>query len=206
MKNIVITIGRQYGSGGREFGKHLADALGFKFYDQEIVDITSKKHNINIEVSKASDEKATNSLLYSIVTAGSFDGMFFNNYEMPANDKVFLAQADVIKELANESSCVMVGRCANYVLRDEENIKKVDLFIYADLDSRIERIKKLYELNDAQAKSKIIKTEKVRKNYYNYYSSGEWGNPSEYDLCINMSGISVDGAVEVVKKYIEGLA
>lgn len=202
MKNLVITIGRQYGSGGREFGKKLADALGIAFYDNDLVEIAAKKSNISPEISKKADEKATNSLLYSLATGAGFHGMFNGYYEMPINDRVFIAQAETIKQLAHESSCVIVGRCANYVLREEDDINKLDLYIYADFEQRIERIKNTYNLTEAQAKDKIIKTEKKRKTYYNYYSNGNWGAASEYDLCINITPIGFDTAIEMVKSYI----
>lgn len=202
MKNLVITIGRQYGSGGREFGKKLAEALGITFYDNDLVEMAAKKSNLSPEISKKADEKATNSLLYSLATGAGFHGMFNGYYEMPINDRVFIAQAETIKQLAKENSCVIVGRCANYVLRDEDNLNKIDLYIYADLEHRIERIKNEYNLTTAQAKDKIIKTEKKRKTYYNYYSSGNWGMASDYDLCINITPIGFDAAIEMVKTYI----
>lgn len=201
MKNVVITIGRQYGSGGRELGKKLAEALGIEFYDNELVTLAAKKSNISPEISKMADEKATNSLLYSLAT-GSVRGMLNGYYEMPLNDRVFLAQAETIKQLAHEKSCVIVGRCANYVLREEKDINKLDLFIFADLEYRIKRIKEEYNLSEAQAKDKIIKTEKKRRAYYNYYSNGSWGNVSDYDLCINLTDIDNDTAINIVKEYI----
>ena len=206
MKNIVITIGRQYGSGGRELGKKLAEALGIDYYDNELVALAAKNSNISHEVSKMADEKATNSLLYTLATGGSIRGMFSGYYEMPLNDRVFLAQAETIKQLAKEKSCVIVGRCANYVLREEENINKVDLFIFADLDYRINRIKNEYNITDSQAKDKIIKTEKKRRTYYNYYSSGNWGNAADYDLCINLTDIDNDTAIKIIKEYIDSKA
>ena len=205
MKNTVITIGRQYGSGGREFGKKLADALGFKFYDNELVKLAAEKSNISPEISKIADEKATNSLLYSLATGSTFRGMFNGYYEMPINDRVFIAQAETIKQLAHESSCVIVGRCANYVLEDDDQINKLDLFIYADLESRIKRIKDEYNLTDAQAKDKIIKKEKKRRTFYNYYSNGNWGHATDYDLCINVSPLTIETTIEMVKLYIESM-
>lgn len=205
MKNLVITIGRQYGSGGREFGKKLAETLGIAFYDNDLVKMAAEKSNISPEISKQADEKATNSLLYSLATGGSFRGMFNGYYEMPINDKIFIAQADTIKQLAHEHSCVIVGRCANYVLQDDDEINKLDLYIYADLEYRINRIKKIYKLTDAQAKDKIIKTEKKRRTYYNYYSNGNWGYAADYDLCINVAPIGYDAAINIVKEYTDKL-
>lgn len=202
MEKIVITIGRQCGSGGREFGMKLAEALGMEYYDKELVRLAAKNGNLSPEISEMADERATNSLLYSIATGGSMRGMFNGYYEMPLNDRVFLAQAETIKQLAKEKSCVIVGRCANYVLREEEDVRTVNLYIYADLDYRIKRIKEEENLTEKQAKDRIVKTEKKRRTYYNYYSNGNWGNATEYDLCINLTDIDFDAAVEIVKGYI----
>lgn len=205
MKNLVITIGRQYGSGGRELGKKLAESLGINFYDKDLVKMAAEKSNISHELSQQADEKATNSLLYSLATGGSFRGMLNGYYEMPINDKIFIAQADTIKQLAHSHSCVIVGRCSNYVLRDETDINKLNVFIYADLDYRINRIKKIYNLTDSQAKNKITKIEKTRRTYYNYYSNGTWGAATDYDLCINITPIGCDGAIDIIKAYAEKL-
>lgn len=205
MKNFVITIGRQCGSGGRELGKRLAESLGIDYYDNELVGLAAKKSNLSREVSEMADEKATNSLLYSIATGGNLRGMFNGYYEMPLNDRVFLAQAEAIKQLAHEKSCVIVGRCSNYVLRDEEDIDVINLYIYADMEHRIARIKKELNLTEKQAKEKIAKTEKKRRTYYNYYSSGNWGNASDYDLCINLTNIDFDTAIDMIKKYTDGV-
>lgn len=205
MEKIVITIGRQCGSGGREFGMKLAEALGMEYYDKELVRLAAKNGNLSPEISEMADERATNSLLYSIATGGSMRGMFNGYYEMPLNDRVFLAQAETIKQLAKEKSCVIVGRCANYVLREEEDVRTVNLYIYADLDYRIKRIKEEENLTEKQAKDRIVKTEKKRRTYYNYYSNGNWGNATEYDLCINLTDIDFDAAVEIVKGYISGI-
>ncbi len=202
MKNLVITIGRQCGSGGRELGKKIAAELGIDYYDNELVGLAAQKGNLSPEISEMADEKATNSLLYSIATGGSLRGMFNGYYEMPLNDRVFLAQAETIKQLAHEKSCVIVGRCSNYILRDEEDIDVVNLFIFADMDYRIKRIKDEENLTEKQAKDRIIKTEKKRRAYYNYYSSGSWGNASDYDLCINLTDIDFDTAITIIKDYI----
>ena len=161
MKNLVITIGRQCGSGGSELGKRIAEDMGMDYYDDELVKLAAKNSNLSPEISEMADEKATNSLLYSLVTGGSLRGMFNGYYEMPLNDRVFLAQADTIKQLAHERSCVIVGRCANYVLREDKDINLLNLFVYADMEYRIDRIKNKYNLNEAQAKDRIIKTEKI---------------------------------------------
>lgn len=197
---MIITIGRQFGSGGRELGEKLAKKLGYDFYDEELVDLAAKKSNMDSDVLRRVDEKATRSLLYSIVTG--MDSRFVNPYyELPINDKLFIEQTNVIKSLAEKGNCVIVGRCADYVL-ESAKIPSVDVFVYASMEHRVERISKKYELSADKARDKIKKVEKGRKTYYNYYSNKDWGSIANYDLCINTSNISIDDAVEVVYEFV----
>ena len=163
---MIITIGRQFGSGGKELGKKLSEKLGYKFYDEELVEMAAKNSNMNASILQEADEKASKSLLYSIATG--MDSRFFNPYyELPINDKLFIEQSNIIKKLAHEGNCVIVGRCADYVLESAE-IPSVDLFIYASLEHKIERISQKYDLSRDKAKDKSKKVEKGRKAYYNY--------------------------------------
>ena len=202
--SIVVTIGRHFGSGGRELGKRLAERLNIPFYDEELVDMAADKSNMHQEVLKEIDEKATNSFLYALVTGGAtMRGMaspLF--YEMPINDKLFIAQSDVIKGLAAKGSCVIVGRCADYVLEDTD-FKTANLFLYAPMGFKMERIARLYKLSPDKAKERIIKTEKSRKTYYNYYTNKEWGNINNYDLCINTAAIGMDKAVDLAEEFVK---
>ncbi len=202
--SIVVTIGRHFGSGGRELGKRVAEALDIPFYDEELVDMAAEKSDMHQEVLKDIDEKATNSFLYALVTGGAtMRGMaspLF--YEMPINDKLFIAQSDVIKSLAAKGSCVIVGRCADYVLEDTE-FNCANLFLYAPMGFKMERICRLYDLSPEKAKERILKTEKSRKTYYNYYTNREWGNLNNYDLCINTASIGMDKAVELAVEFIK---
>lgn len=201
MKTIV-TIGRHYGSGGREVGKKLSEMLGVPCYDEEIVHIVADKANMHPDVVKKADEKATDSFLYSLITSGGLRGVSdAMHYEMPINDKVFINQSKAIKELAAKGSCVFVGRCADYVLEEEKNILRV--FIYADMESKIKRISNIYDLTEKQARDKIVRVEKTRKTYYNYYTDRAWGNMQSYDLCINTGLIGTEAAAELIKDFIE---
>lgn len=201
----IITVGRQYGSGGREIGKKISDQLGIPFYDKELVEMAAKKSNISNEAVKEIDERATNSLLYSIVT-GSFGMKGLNAplfYEMPMNDKFFIAQSEVIKEVAHQGDCVIVGRCADYVLEHEENVDVLSLFLYASLDFRTLRVASDLNLTVHHAKDYIQKTDKQRRTYYDYYTSHEWGKMSNYDLCINTEKIGIDKTAELVVRYLK---
>ena len=203
----VITIGRQYGSGGHDIGKLVAEKLEYVFYDKKLVEIAAKKSNISDETIENIDEKATSSLLYSLVS-GSYSMRGINGplyYEMPLNDKLFIAQSDVIKNVAAKDNSVIVGRCADYVLEDVEDIELINVFIYTDMDTRIERVSKKYDLTPKQAKDKIQKSDKQRRTYYSYYSNRDWGKISNYDLCINTSKLDLEKAADMIVSYIRSL-
>lgn len=202
MKNLVISIGRQYGSGGYEIAKNTAQMLDIPFYDKELVELAAKKGNLHDETVKRIDEKAANSFLYSIVTGSyslaSVGGPLY--YDIPINDKLFLAQSEVIKEIAGESSCVILGRSADYVLENED-VELIRVFVYSDLEARIDAIMDKDGISRSKAKDKIVKTEKQRRAYYDYYTNREWGKMSNYDLCINSSAIGKDEAVKMIVEY-----
>ena len=200
--NLIITIGRQYGSAGYEIGKKLASDLGVKLYDKEMLKRAAKETGLCEELFETHDEKPTNSFLYSLVMDTYSLGFSSGSYaDMPINHKVFLAQFDTIKKIAEEESCVMVGRCADYALEDYENV--INIFIYADLDQRIRRVAREFNISDTKAKDIIVKTDKKRASYYNYYTNKEWGEAKGYDLCINSAKLGIDGTVELIKQYIE---
>lgn len=200
--NLIITIGRQYGSAGYEIGKKLANDLDVKLYDKEMLKRAAKETGLCEELFETHDEKPTNSFLYSLVMDTYSLGFSSGTYaDMPINHKVFLAQFDTIKKIAEEESCVMVGRCADYALEDYENV--INIFIYADLDQRIRRVAREFDISDTKAKDIILKNDKKRASYYNYYTNKDWGEAKGYDLCINSAKLGIDGAVEVIKQYIE---
>ena len=200
-KNTVITIGRQYGSGGREIGKKVSEILGISYYDDELISLAAKSSGINSETLSDVDEKATNSLLYTLAMGGSlFGGNAALAYEMPINDKLYIAQSDVIKDLAKREACVIIGRCADYVLKDYPSV--INLFIYAELEKRAKRVAERREITEAKAKDIIIKTDKQRANYYNYYTSRKWGRIENYDLCIDSGRNGCDKAAEVIAEYV----
>lgn len=198
--NTIITIGRQYGSGGREIGKCVAETLGIPFYDEEIVKMAAEADNLHPDTVKNAEEKVANSLLYALMTGGGLRSVSeATQSQMPINDRVFLSQSRVIKSLAKKGPCVFVGRCADYVL-EEEDIFRV--FVYSDMASKVKRISELQNVDSQEAKSRIIKTEKTRKTYYNYYTDKVWGDPAGYDLCINTGKTGISGAVEIICDYI----
>lgn len=200
--NTIITIGRQYGSGGREIGQKLAADLGIKLYDKEMLDRAAKESGICQELFETHDEKPTNSFLYSLVMDTYSLGYSSGTYnDMPLNHKVFLAQFDAIKKIADEGPCILVGRCADYALESYDNVMSV--FIHADLNARIRRITRLYDLTDAKAKDTILKTDKKRASYYNYYTNKKWGDVDSYDFSLSSSELGIDGTVTAIKALLE---
>ena len=201
--NLVITIGRQCGSGGKLIGEKLAKELGVKCYDKELLTRAAKESGMSEALFESHDEKPTNSFLYSLVMDSYAMGYATSSYmDMPINHKIFLAQFETIKKIAREESCVIVGRCADYALADNPNL--ISVFIVAEDEDKIARIMETNDLKADKAKDIMIKTDKRRSGYYNYYSSKRWGDVRSYDLCINSSKLGgVDGCVEAIKSYIE---
>ena len=198
----VITIGRQYGSAGRQIGRALAEELGIKCFDKELLDRAAKDSGMCQELFENHDEKPTNSFLYSLVMDTYSFGYSSSAFsDMPINQKVFLAQFETIKKIASEGPCIMIGRCADYALADFDNCLSV--FIHASLETRIRRIAKLYDLTDAKAKDKIQKADKKRSSYYNYYTSKKWGDVDSYDLSIDSGKMGIDGTIELILKAIQ---
>ena len=196
-QNIIYTIGRQFGSGGKEIGIKLAEKLGIKCYDRELLELAAKDSGLCQELFENHDEKPTNSFLYSLVMDTYSLGYSSSSYmDIPINHKVFLAQFDSIKKLAEKGPCVIVGRCADYALEDMPNC--VSVFIQADIKFRAERIAKLHNITAEKATELILKTDKRRASYYNYYSNKKWGDAKSYQLCLESSAIGIEGAVDMI--------
>lgn len=202
MNQYVITIGRQFGSGGRSIGEKLAKKLGVNFYDKELISIAAKESGMSPEVFEGVDEKATNSLLYSLsMGMYSFGSGLPAMGDLPVNDKLYLLQHRIIKDIAEKENCVIVGRCADYVLRD--NPKRVSLFIYADMEYRKEQSIQKHGIDAAHAEHIINKTDKNRANYYSFYSGQKWGMVENFDLCIDSSKLDEDKIVDLLVEYIK---
>ena len=196
-KNLVITIGRQCGSGGRMIGQKIAERLGIKCYDKELLNLASKNSGLCKELFESHDEKPTSSFLYSLVMDTYSLGYTTSAYtDMPINHKIFLAQFDTIKKLADEESCVIVGRCADYALADYPNVLTV--FITGNEEEKIKRLAEINKIDPQKAREMMMKTDKRRSSYYNYYSSKKWGDAQSYDLCINSTVVGVENAVEII--------
>ena len=192
----IITITRQYGSGGHDIGKALADRLNIPFYDKELISLAAKESGVCPQIFENVDERATNSLLYSLsVGLYNYGNGFSSMGDLPVNDRLYILQHKIIKELAEKGPMVVVGRCADYVLKDNSNAVKI--FIYADIDSRIKRAVERNDIDPARAKA-----DKNRANYYSFYSGKKWGVGDNYDLCINSTHISTEQAVDIIIDYM----
>lgn len=199
--NTIITIGRQYGSGGHDIGKQLAEELNVPFYDKALLERAAKDSGLCQEIFENHDEKPTNSFLYSLVMDTYSLGYTTSSFsEMPLNHKIFLAQFDAIKNIAKEGPCVIVGRCADYALAEFPNV--VNVFLHADLQDRIVRIARRHDLTNAKAKDLIIKTDKRRASYYNYYTSKKWGDAAGYDLSLNTATLGIDGTIHMIREFV----
>lgn len=195
-ENKIITISRQYGSGGRIVGKKLADVLGVPFYDNELITLAAEKTGLSVECFKDAEKTSTGNLFFSLTTlTPSID-----SYGLPLSEKIFLVQSQVIKEVAEQGPCVIVGRSANYVLSENPNC--INIFLQADLKDRVERAITLYDLEEKGAEATVLKTDKRRANYYNYFTGGKWGKAENYDLVLNTSKMDLDKIVEVIKTYV----
>lgn len=196
-EKVIITIGRQFGSGGHEIGEKLAKELGIRFYDKDLLKVIAKESGLCEKVLESYDEKPTNSLLYSIV----MDVYPSVMYSGPTIDQqIYQATYDTIRKLAAES-CVIVGRCADYILRDCPEL--VSVFVHASSDFRAARVAEEYQVTDAKARDMLTKTDKKRSSYYNFQSEKKWGAASSYNLCIESSALGIEGSVKLITDYIQ---
>ncbi|MCD7709705.1 MAG: cytidylate kinase-like family protein [Clostridiales bacterium] len=200
MGNHVYTIEREFGSGGHEVGKILSEKLGIKFYDSELLTHAAKESGLCEEIFQNHDEKPTSSFLYSLVMdsySGGYSSAPF--MDMPLNHRVFLAQFDAIKKLANTESCVIVGRCADYALADYADC--ISIFIHADIDDRINTVCKREDVTMNKARDMCQKKDKQRASYYNYYSNKKWGDARCFDLCLNTSMLTLSDCADMIIEF-----
>jgi len=187
-KNIIVTIGREFGSGGREIGEKLAQKLNINFYDRNLIELAAKRSGLDATSVVHSDERAP--------------GLFVSGYTPTVSDQLFFAQSDLIRSLADNESFVIVGRCANSVLYGYADT--LDVFVYAPLNDRIDRIRKRYMLDSAEkARKEIVRVDKIRRTYYQYYSEFRWGSKEGFDLMLNSSLFGIDGTVDLLADIVK---
>ena len=202
MKKKIVTISRQYGSGGRYIGENLAKAMGVPCYDEKLIDMVAKESGFAQSFVAEKGERMTGSLLFNIASSLSFaNNVFSTNNGVTLQDEIYFTQNRIIKELADKGPCVIVGRCANYILREREDC--LNVFIFADNESKIERAEKYFNITREEAPAVLKKKDKARANHYKYYTDQEWGMASNYDLCLNSGLIGIEGCVKAIQQVLE---
>jgi len=196
MANKVITISREFGTGARTIGQKLAEELGFAYYDRAIIQLAAEKSGLSPDFIAKNEEKASNNFLFNVATSAYISSGINLQYTVPVNDKAFIAQSDVIREIAEKGDCVIIGRCANYVLNDHPNIMKV--FVRADKADRIERCVNEYGYDPKTVEAELNKIDKGRASYYKYYTGSTWKDMDNYDVCINSSRGDIDSTVKAL--------
>lgn len=196
MGETYITIGRQFGSGGREIGKKVAEALGIPYYDKELLAVAAKESGLSLEFLRSFDEKPNNSFLYSLVMGQQ---SLMTAPSSTVEQMAAKAQRDAVRAVADRGSCVIVGRCADYILRDKPGLLRV--FVWADHDARIRRVCRRDGVTEKEAEEKLRKMDKSRASYYNFHTDQKWSAAASYDLCINSSLRGTDAAAELILRF-----
>ena len=207
---IIITIGRQFGSGGREVGQKLAKALGISYYDKELMTLAANESGLSEDCFKGADEQTSDLFSFAFPVGYNMLGMISSSYyntDYLSNDKLFQYQSDAIRHVAEKESCVIVGRCADYILRDNPNC--LSFFVHNKYENRISRVIEMLQTDRAGAKAKMYKVDKSRAAYYNYYTNKEWGVAASYDFSVDVSVLGIDQTVEfmvaLINKYRKSL-
>ena len=206
-KHYVITIERQYGSGGRITGMRLAEELGIHYYDEEILKMTSETSAIGEQYFRLADEKAGNNLLYRTVTnmKPELSAPVKDGHRLTSPENLFRFQSEVIRELADQESCIIAGRCADYILsREDVDVPGlVKIFVYADVPALIKRTMEVDKVDEKEAARRVKKINRERKEYYRYYTGGRWEDWTNYDLIINTSKFDLEQTAKLIKDYIK---
>jgi hypothetical protein len=204
--NTIFTIGRQYGSAGRRVGSELAKQLNIPFYDKELITLVAKDSGLNEAIVEKADEKAASSIFQSLMIGTNPFGAFplatsnLGLPDLPINDRIFLIQCDAIRKIAEKGSCVIVGRCADYVLREEKN-RLLSVFIHSPMDVRCERAVNLYRIPEKKVAQEVIKNDRGRAHYYNYFTDNKWGEADNYDLSIDSSILGIEKTASYIKMF-----
>ena len=203
MQKKIITISRQYGSGGRYIGKKLSEKLGIPCYDDKLIDMVAKESGFAQDFVAEKGERMTGSLLFNIASSLSYANNVFSGNGVSLQDEIYFIQNKIIKDLANKGACVIVGRCADYILREREDV--LNVFIHADMESKLDRAVTYFGITKDQAPALLKKKDKARSNHYKYYTDQDWGMASNYDLCLNSGILGIDGCVDVILKAMDDI-
>ena len=206
-KKIVITISREFGSGGRIIGSMVAEKLGIPFYDRKIMEMSAQKAGLSVDFVESTEQRIKSKFLHNLAFGGYHLGADLGSMQLSLPDKLFVATCEIIRTIADEGSCVIVGRCADYVLRDRDNV--IDVFVYADTKHKVKRAVEEYGIAPENAESEVKKTNKHRANHYSYYTERDWGDKENYHLCLNSGFLGIENTVDIivdaVTEYQRGL-
>ncbi|MDR1630084.1 MAG: cytidylate kinase-like family protein [Oscillospiraceae bacterium] len=203
MANYVVTVAREYGSGGKTIAKMLSERLGIPYYDKDLLRLASEESGINERFFHQVDEKVKGLVFRR---GGAYKGKVIppDSADFVSDDNLFNFQAKIIRELAEKGPCVIVGRCADYILKDAPHVLKA--FVYADKATSLQNVRELYGISEREAERLIEKTNKARKEYYRHYTGREWESAKSYDLCLNTSRLDFAKCVDIIEAYINALA
>ena len=197
MKNpLIITIGREYCSGGREIGKALAEKLGISFYDKQIISLAAEKSGLSPEFITNNEQRVRSGFMQNLAASAAYQSGFFSSQYLPLSETIFISQSQVIRDIAAKERAVIVGRCADYILAGRQNT--INVFIHAPKEARVKRIMALYHLDEAAALKAIATSDKERGNHYFRYTDLKWGKAQNYDLCVNSALMGVEKTAEML--------
>lgn len=195
-KKIVVTISREFGSGGRIIGSRVAEKLGIPFYDRKIIELSAEKSGLAVSFVENTEQKIKNKFLHNLAFGSYYMGADLGGMQLSLSDKLFIATCDIIRRLADEGSCVIVGRCADYVLKDRKDA--INIFIYSDIESKTRRAVEEYGIAPDKAAAEVQKNDKYRANHYNYYTERTWGDKANYHLCLNSGFLGIENTVDII--------
>ena len=199
MSNRIITIEREYASGGREIGQKVAQELGISFYNREILEMASERCGVSVDYLDSAEEAAPKSFLYTLMLSSNPTRSIEDN--LPLSDKVYIVETNIIRELAEKEDCVIVGRCASYILRDLDRM--FSTFIYADTEARVKRAVESYGIEPRRAEAMLRKSDKRRETFYSINTGGNWYDKSNYALCMNSSALGIDLCAEMIVNAVK---
>ncbi len=201
MKRFVISIGRQLGSGGKDIAEKLGEMLGVSVYDKRLLEVAAQESGMDTSAFENADEQESDSFLSNIVALRHAVAGYFGQDSYMHSDRLFELQSEAMRSIAQRESCITIGRCSEYVLRDHPCL--ISIFITADQNDRIARIMQKDHLNEEQAKEKMEQGDKRRRSYHDYYATSEWGNAAGYHLCINSSILGIEGTTQLIYDFVK---
>ena len=200
-KKLIITISREYGSGGRIIGRKVAEKLDIPFYDGELIDMSAQKSGLAVSFVEKTEQKIKSKFFHNLAFGGYHTGADYGAAQLSLADKLFITTCEIIRDLAEQGSCVIVGRCADYVLKDRDDV--IDIFIYSDKEDKLNRMINEYGVPADKAESVLAKEDKYRANHYSYYTERNWGDKKHYQLCLNSGFLGIENTVNIIVDAIK---